>query len=70
MLARLYSRIFITKAPGVDDFLIVGAMLFGGALTVLVCIGNLRYHSGRHIWDTRPSTAADHRLNIWVSQWW
>jgi hypothetical protein len=68
--ARIYSRVFITRAPGVDDLLIFVGMLLGIALTVLVSIGNLRFHSGRHIWDVQPSTAPGHRLNIWVSQWW
>jgi hypothetical protein len=68
--ARIYSRIFITRAPGIDDLLIVFAMALGLALTVLVSIGNLRFHSGRHIWDVQRGSASGHRLNIWVSQWW
>jgi hypothetical protein len=41
----------------------------GIVLSVLIIIGNRRYHSGYHIWDIRPATASPHRLNIWMSQW-
>jgi hypothetical protein len=64
--ARLYSRVFITKAPGFDDFLIVFALLFGIALSVLVIIGNKVWFSGHHIWDVPLENHYGHRLNIWV----
>lgn len=67
--ARLYSRLFITRAPGIDDLLIVVAMALGVALTVLVILGHTEYHTGYHIWDIRPTTAPGHRLNVWISQW-
>lgn len=66
---RLYSRFWITRAPGIDDLLIVIAAGFGVALTVLVIIGNKKYRSGYHIWDIPPSTGEGHRLNVWISQW-
>ena len=37
---RLYARFVITRAPGIDDALIVLAVVFGVALSVLVMIGN------------------------------
>ncbi|ETN40481.1 uncharacterized protein HMPREF1541_04758 [Cyphellophora europaea CBS 101466] len=67
--ARVYSRLWITKAFGIDDLLIVFAFSIGLALTILIIIGNRSYHSGYHIWDIRPETAAPHRLNVWASQW-
>lgn len=67
--ARIYSRLFITKAPGWDDLLIVFALLFLIALSVLVVIGNKVYFSGRHVWDIPVDTFVGSRLNIWVSLW-
>jgi hypothetical protein len=48
--ARLYARFFITKAPGIDDLLIVLAVVFALALSVLVMIGNQIYYNGYHVW--------------------
>ncbi|KIV85503.1 hypothetical protein PV11_01194 [Exophiala sideris] len=67
--ARIYSRLFITKAPGFDDLLIVLALFFLIALSVLVVIGNKVYFSGRHVWDIPIETFVGSRLNIWVSLW-
>ena len=67
--ARLYSQLFITKALGFDDGLIVLALGFGIALSVLVIIGNKVWLSGHHIWDIPPSKYAGHRLNIWTAEW-
>lgn len=47
---RLYARFYITRAPGIDDALIVLALVFGIALSVLVMIGNQIYYNGYHIW--------------------
>ena len=69
LVARLYSRYFITRAPGIDDLLIVVAAAFGVALSVLVIVGYRKYHSGRHVWDIPPSLAPGSRLNAWISQW-
>ena len=67
--ARLYSRLFITKAIGFDDGLIVLSLGFGIALSVLVIIGNRIWLSGHHIWDIPPSKFAGHRLNVWSAEW-
>ncbi|OAG43867.1 hypothetical protein AYO21_01719 [Fonsecaea monophora] len=67
--ARVYSRLFITKAPGLDDLLVVIALGFLTALAVLVIIGNKKYYSGRHIWDIPPDSFVGGRANIWASLW-
>ncbi|EXJ80174.1 hypothetical protein A1O1_08316 [Capronia coronata CBS 617.96] len=67
--ARLYSRLLITRAPGLDDLLAVFALLFSIALSVLVIIGNKLYYSGRHVWDIPTNTFVPHRINIWASMW-
>ncbi|KIX01242.1 uncharacterized protein Z518_08967 [Rhinocladiella mackenziei CBS 650.93] len=67
--ARIYSRLFITRAPGLDDLLIVLALFFGVAMSVLIIIGNKVYFSGRHVWDIPIATFSPHRLNVWVSMW-
>ncbi|KEF61949.1 uncharacterized protein A1O9_03521 [Exophiala aquamarina CBS 119918] len=67
--ARAYSRLFITRAPGVDDILIVCGLVAGIALSVMVIIGNKTYFSGRHVWDIPVSKFAGHRLNVWIAMW-
>ncbi|KIY00633.1 uncharacterized protein Z520_03296 [Fonsecaea multimorphosa CBS 102226] len=67
--ARVYSRLFITKAPGLDDLLVVIALGFLTALTVLVIIGNKDYYNGRHVWDIPPDSFVGGRANIWASLW-
>ncbi|KAG9777535.1 hypothetical protein ABEF93_000394 [Exophiala dermatitidis] len=69
LAARLYSRLFITRAPGLDDLLAVLALFASIALSVLVIIGNKLYYSGRHVWDIPPSTFVPHRINVWASMW-
>lgn len=67
--ARVYSRVFITKALGVDDFLIVCGQVTSIVLAVLIIIGNKVFFSGRHVWDIPISTFRGHRLNVWISMW-
>lgn len=67
--ARVYSRLFITRAPGVDDILIVFGLVGSIALSVMVIIGNKTYFSGRHVWDIPVSKFAGHRLNVWIAMW-
>ena len=67
--ARLYTRLFITRAAGLDDALIVIALIFGIALSALVMIGNHHWWSGHHIWDIPITKFAGHRLNIWNAEW-
>ncbi|KAL2428899.1 hypothetical protein ABEF95_004937 [Exophiala dermatitidis] len=69
LAARLYSRLFITRAPGLDDLLALFALFASIALSVLVIIGNKLYYSGRHVWDIPPSTFVPHRINVWASMW-
>jgi hypothetical protein len=47
---RLYARFYITRAPGIDDLLVVLSLIFGIALSVLVMIGNQIYYNGYHVW--------------------
>jgi hypothetical protein len=65
--SRLYSRWFITKAIGLDDFTVVIALAFSIALSTMIIIGNKVYYSGRHIWDIPASKFVGHRHNVWVS---
>ncbi|OAP60014.1 hypothetical protein AYL99_05016 [Fonsecaea erecta] len=67
--ARIYSRLFITKAPGLDDLLVMIALGFLTALNVLVIIGNKDYYNGRHVWDIPPGSFVGARANIWASLW-
>ncbi|RMZ86172.1 hypothetical protein DV737_g98, partial [Chaetothyriales sp. CBS 132003] len=66
---RLYSRLVLIRAPGLDDGLTVVALGFGIGLSALVIIGNKHGLSGHHIWDIPPAKLRGSRLNIWFSQW-
>jgi hypothetical protein len=81
---RLYSRFCITRAPGIDDLLVVLSLIFGIALSVLVMVGNQIYYNGYHVWvcveslshevmliarkDIPLSSAVPHRINVWTAQ--
>lgn len=67
--ARLYTRLFLTRAAGLDDALIVVGLLFGIALSVLVIIGNQVFWSGHHVWDIPINKFSGHRFNIWNAEW-
>jgi hypothetical protein len=69
LAARLYSRYFITKAPGIDDLLIGLGAAFGITLSVITVVGNKKYYSGYHVWDIPLSLAPGSRLNSWIGQW-
>lgn len=69
VMARTYSRLFMTKAFGIDDLLIVFALVFIIASAVLVIIGNKIYYSGRHVWDIPPDSYVGSRINAWASLW-
>jgi hypothetical protein len=60
--ARLYARFCITKAPGIDDLLIILALIFGLTLSILVMLGNQIYYNGYHVWvrstRCRPSMSS------------
>lgn len=66
---RLYARLFLTKALGIDDVLVVFSLMFCIALSVLIIIANKKFHLGRHVWDIPASTISPHRQNVWMSQW-
>lgn len=67
--ARLYSRLFITRAIGIDDGLIVLSLGFGIAFSCLVIVGNKVWWSGHHIWDIPREKFVGHRRNIWDTEW-
>ncbi|CAI6336000.1 unnamed protein product [Periconia digitata] len=60
---RLYTRIFIKRWFGIDDFLILLALIFTVALTTVVILANLRLGWDRHIYDI-PLTSLAANLKI------
>ena len=65
---RLYARFKITKAPGIDDLLILLALIFGITLSCIIMVGNQVYHGNRHVWDIPIDVGVPSRINVWVSQ--
>ncbi|KAE8151264.1 hypothetical protein BDV25DRAFT_97957 [Aspergillus avenaceus] len=48
---RLYTRFKITCSPGIDDILIVIALIFAIAMGAVVSVATEHYGCNRHIWD-------------------
>ena len=65
---RLYARTFITRAPGIDDILIVIALAFGIGLSAVNVLGAEKYYTGYHVWDIPASGYVPHRINAWLGQ--
>ncbi|KAK5945025.1 hypothetical protein PMZ80_002228 [Knufia obscura] len=64
---RCYSRIYLTKAFGLDDGLIIVALLSCIALSVLLIFGIERWYLGYHIWDLPADSVVDHRKGMWMA---
>lgn len=67
--ARIYARVFITKAPGLDDAIIVLALLLAIGSSVLATYGAEVLYVGHHIWDVPVGEYSALRLNAWCAQW-
>ena len=67
MLLRCYSRIHLTRAFGLDDALIIIALLSCIALSVLLIIGIEQWYLGYHIWDLPAESVVDHRRGMWIA---
>ncbi|TEY80334.1 hypothetical protein BOTCAL_0039g00310 [Botryotinia calthae] len=51
ILIRLYTRLVMSKAFGLDDWLILAAMVPSTAFAVLAVLANRKFHFNRHVWD-------------------
>ncbi|ORY11708.1 hypothetical protein BCR34DRAFT_513451 [Clohesyomyces aquaticus] len=54
LLARLWARIRIQRNTGLDDWLMVLALLPIIGVTVVVCLASEVYGFNRHVWDVDP----------------
>ncbi|PSN65235.1 hypothetical protein BS50DRAFT_460965, partial [Corynespora cassiicola Philippines] len=54
--ARIWSRFFITRTPGVDDWLIIASMPILLGLTIATVLGLRIYGFQLHIYDQTPKT--------------
>ncbi|KAF7955044.1 uncharacterized protein EAE97_000303 [Botrytis byssoidea] len=48
---RLYTRLVMSKTFGLDDWLILAAMLPSTAFAILAILAEKKFHFNRHIWD-------------------
>ncbi|MBE7182582.1 MAG: hypothetical protein INR71_15485 [Terriglobus roseus] len=55
---RLYTRLFIKRWFGIDDWFIILAWIFTMATDILVIVANQNYYWDRHIWDIPLSDSA------------
>lgn len=67
--ARLYARLFITRAAGIDDAIIGVALLLAIGSSVLNVYGAEALYVGYHNWDIPVSDFTRTRLNSWCAQW-
>jgi hypothetical protein len=67
--ARIYARVFITKAPSLDDAIIVLALLLAIGSSALATYGAEVLYVGHHIWDVPVGEYSALRLNAWCAQW-
>ncbi|KAI5782611.1 hypothetical protein EDC01DRAFT_220039 [Geopyxis carbonaria] len=67
VLMRLYVRWHILHNVGVDDWLMVLALIPAIGLTTSTLIGT-RYGWGKHIWDIEPGNSSSSLQISWISQ--
>ncbi|KAF1831226.1 hypothetical protein BDW02DRAFT_591285 [Decorospora gaudefroyi] len=59
--ARLWARAIIQRNAGLDDWIMLAAMIPTIALTITVCLATERYAFNRHIWDVLPTLYVSQR---------
>ncbi|KAM0348628.1 hypothetical protein ACHAPU_004063 [Fusarium lateritium] len=57
LLARLYVRIYKVNKSGLDDWLMLAAMIFGVGVTVCVILASQLYGWSIHVWDLKMAQA-------------
>ncbi|KAK7402916.1 hypothetical protein QQX98_011314 [Neonectria punicea] len=61
LMARLYVRIFKVNKSGLDDWLMLGAMIFGIGVTICVILSAQLYGWNIHVWDLTATEAVKGR---------
>ncbi|KAK7531182.1 hypothetical protein IWX46DRAFT_371515 [Phyllosticta citricarpa] len=59
--ARLWARVMVNRNSGLDDALIVVALIFTSGLAISVMLGSRLYGFDRHIWDLTPTLGVQSR---------
>lgn len=54
VILRCYTKFFLVKSPGWDDYTCIIALIFAIARTAVDCVGRYDYGAGRHFWDIPP----------------
>lgn len=63
---RLYTRFFLVRCPGVEDYMIAVAMISSIGLTV--CVGfQASWGMGLHVWQIDPTTTVKSLQAFWAS---
>ncbi|KAF2193413.1 hypothetical protein K469DRAFT_712164 [Zopfia rhizophila CBS 207.26] len=66
VLLRLYTRFFIVRCAGIEDYFISGAMLCSIGLTI--CIGiQVEYGMGQHVYDLTDTDMLNSGKAFWAS---
>ncbi|KAL2829346.1 hypothetical protein BJY01DRAFT_255041 [Aspergillus pseudoustus] len=64
LLMRLYTRLFIVKSFGLDDWAVIASTLFSIAFFAL-CFVAMKYGFGRHLWNV-PATSLPTYLKLLI----
>ncbi|KAK8172583.1 hypothetical protein BKA80DRAFT_196634, partial [Phyllosticta citrichinensis] len=59
--ARLWARVIVNRNSGLDDALIVMALIFTSGLAISVMLGSRLYGFDRHVWDLTPALGVQSR---------
>ncbi|KAF2664434.1 hypothetical protein BT63DRAFT_89533 [Microthyrium microscopicum] len=65
---RIYTRLYIKKWFGFDDFLIILSLVLFVGLSVVINVAVLKYGWDRHVWDIRPDRLTDSAKLIFVTR--
>ncbi|KAL7274618.1 hypothetical protein RUND412_002468 [Rhizina undulata] len=65
---RIYSRVWMRKSFGMDDWFIIPATFFAIGLTTTTCLAAIRYGWGHHMWDISMATVQNSLKLSWISE--
>ena len=68
LAVRCYSRFWIIRKAGIDDFLAILSYLLALVLSGLIIIAEQNYKTGHHLSEVDLMTLVPHRKNIWICQ--
>ena len=69
VVLRCYTRIFLTRAFGLDDAFIIFALALCISLSAVLIWGIRDWCLGYHVWDLPSHSIVDHRKGTWIASY-